>query len=120
MKSRGWLLVAGLGLLVVLFLAALPTRAYFDQRDQRRVVAAQIGSLSTQNQELDERVRQLQTPAEVERLAREQYGLVRPGEEVYSVPGLPAPAPPPPAPAPPPEPDKAWWEKALDVVTSVF
>ena len=37
------------------------------------------------------RIETLTTPEEIERLAREQYNLVHPGEEAYSV--LPAPAP---------------------------
>ena len=48
--------------------------------------------LQRENELLEQRITVLKTDAEVERIAREQYNLVRPGEEAYAV--LPAPAPP--------------------------
>ena len=46
--------------------------------------------LDQENDALASRVAALQTPEEIERVARQQYGMVRPGEQAYSV--LPAPA----------------------------
>jgi hypothetical protein len=71
--------------------------------------------LSAENAKLDQRRQQLQTDAEIERLAREQYGLVKPGEEAYAIlPPKPGPAATTaPAPAPAPAKKKAarpWWE----------
>ena len=37
----------------------------------------------------------LESPAEVERLAREEFGMVRPGETPYAVRGIKHPAVPP-------------------------
>ena len=47
--------------------------------------------LRAQNDAYEERIERLQTDEEIERLAREQYNLVFPGEEAYAV--LPAPLP---------------------------
>lgn len=54
-------------------------------------------SLQQQNAILREEMKLLQTPAYIERLAREQLGLVRPGEVAILIlrPPAPAPAPPP-------------------------
>ena len=119
-KGRGWLVVACVALVGVLFLAAFPARTYVAQQRQREAVADEVQALEGENRELEERVGELQSDAEIERLAREHYGLVRPGEEVYAVlgpPAAPAPAPPPAAPRPSP---KSWWEQALEVVAGVF
>lgn len=54
-------------------------------------------SLREQNAILREEMKLLQTPSYIERLAREQLGLVRPGEVAVLIvrPPAPAPAPPP-------------------------
>ena len=41
--------------------------------------------LNTENSRLTDQANKLHTDAEVERLAREQYDLVRPGEEAYAI-----------------------------------
>ena len=46
----------------------------------------QASLLAEQNAALDARVKELHTDAEIERLAREQYNLVKPGEEAYAKP----------------------------------
>jgi cell division protein FtsB len=107
------LVVAG-----ILFTLGTPARTWYDQRQE--IAAAREGNvvLEEQSRQLEGRAAELRTDAEVERIAREQYGLVRPGEEAFGI--LPAPGsgagqPPPPAP-PPPEP-RPWWERAWDTVT---
>ena len=98
-KQRTWLLVGGLGLIGVLFIAVFPARTYLDQHHQRQQVLAQLKATDAKNKALEKRITTLHTDAEVERLAREQYNLVLPGEEAYAI--LPAPTraatPPPPA-----------------------
>jgi hypothetical protein len=78
--------------------------------------------LGEQNEDLQQRAKRLQTDAEIERLAREQYNLVKPGEEAYAV--LPPPskagAPAADAPTPEPEDDRNLVEKAWDTVTGWF
>ena len=83
----------------VLFVGVFPTRAILDQRAELDRAEARLAVIDEQNAELEARVEALGTDAEIERLAREQYNLVFPGQEAYAI--LPAP------PAPPAVPD-AW------------
>jgi len=78
-----------LGLLVV---GVFPTRTYLDQRSDTAGAEQRLEVLQDQNEAYERRIEALQTPEAIERLAREQYSLVRPGEEAYAV--LPAPLPP--------------------------
>ncbi len=78
----------------ILFLAVFPTRTYLSQREAIRVAHERLAVLTEQSEALEERARLLQTDEEIERIAREQYNLVMPGEEAYAL--LPAPAPLPP------------------------
>jgi cell division protein FtsB len=76
----------------LLAFAVFPTRDFLAQRSDLGSTQEQLSVLREQNEALEERVEALSTPEEIERLAREQYNLVHPGEEAYSV--LPAPLPP--------------------------
>jgi cell division protein FtsB len=107
-------LLASVMLVAGLVLFGLPGRAYLSQ--QRTLTAAEVRLrvLSAENAKLDQRRQQLQTDAEIERLARQQYGLVKPGEEAYAIlPPKPAPAATSAA-APPPAKKKTsrapWWQ----------
>ncbi len=116
LRGRAGLTFAALGLVGVLGLAVFPARAYLDQRHQRATLAAEVAEVASQNQVLEDRIAELRTDAEVERLAR-QYNLVKPGEEVYFV--LPRPEPPPTTPAPPPASEhrsRSLWDR----ITSIF
>ena len=97
-----WGCVIGGVLIAVLVLFVFPTRTLLAQRHQLSVAASHLKVLDEQNAALSHRVDELHTDAEIERLAREQYHLVRPGEQAFAI--LPAPSPtttvPPPAPAP--------------------
>ncbi|MDP8975396.1 MAG: septum formation initiator family protein [Actinomycetota bacterium] len=89
---RVWPLVATVAVVGLVFLAVLPTRTYLSQRRDLANTERRLAVLSAQNQELSGRVARLNTDAEIERLAREQYNLVRPGEEAFAI--LPPPGPP--------------------------
>ncbi len=111
MRGRAGPIVAALALVGVLALAVFPAKAWLDQRQHRKALAAQLADLDERNRVLEERAAQLGTDEEIERLAR-QYNLVKPGEEAYFVLPRPAPAPveaPPPPPAPKPSP--SLWER---------
>jgi cell division protein FtsB len=79
----------------LLFLAVFPTRTYVGQRRDLEHTARRVEVLEAENKRLAARVAKLNTDEEIERLAREQYSLVRPGEEAYAI--LPAPKPADPA-----------------------
>jgi cell division protein FtsB len=119
--KRNWLIAGGVALVGVLFIAVFPARTYLDQHHQRQQAMAQLKATDAKNAALEQRVRSLNTDAEVERLAREQYNLVRPGEEAYAI--LPTRKPPP-APAPA---GKAkgtsgsnWLGRTWHSITSIF
>ena len=50
-----------------------------------------MSDLQDKNEEPSKRIHKLKKPEEIERMAREEYGMVRPGEEAYAI--LPAPTP---------------------------
>jgi cell division protein FtsB len=110
--------LVGSAFLVVVVVGVFPIRTYLDQRDEISSEEARVRVLGDENQKLASRVKELGTDAEVERLAREQYNLVRPGEQAFAI--LPGPADPEPSvvpAAPPPPPPQSLWAKAKDALT---
>ncbi len=83
------ILVTGL-LVAALVVFVFPTRTYLAQRAETQRTEHQLEVLKEQNDALSARVTALDTDAEIERLAREQFDLVRPGEQAFAI--LPAPA----------------------------
>jgi cell division protein FtsB len=77
--------LAALALVGFLFAFAYPTRTYLDQREQIRRAEERLTVLQHQTAALERDTLRLQGDAEVERIAREQYGLVRPGETPYVI-----------------------------------
>ncbi|HEY9557604.1 MAG TPA: septum formation initiator family protein, partial [Acidimicrobiales bacterium] len=76
----------------VLAVGVFPTRIFLDQRAATSEAEQRLAVLREQNGAYEDRIERLQTDDEIERIAREQYNLVFPGEEAYAV--LPAPLPP--------------------------
>jgi cell division protein FtsL len=99
-----WPFVVSIAVVGVMFLLVFPARTYVAQRRSLAAVQTKVKVLTTENTSLDQRVAALQQPTEIERLAREQYGMVKPGEEAYAI--LPTPAPPPPTPPTAPTPHR--------------
>jgi cell division protein FtsB len=109
-------------LLAVLLLTALyPIRQYLAQAANVRRLAAEHRDLEERIARLRELRDRLRTDAEVERIAREELGMVRPGEVPFVVVSPPTDAPPGTAGSPPEtprEPGRAgreppwlerWW-----------
>ena len=86
----------GLAVIGLLFVFVYPTRTYLRQRTQIRAAQQHLAQLNRDTARLDRQSRQLQTDASVERIARQRYGLVKPGETPYVI--VPT-APPTTAPA---------------------
>jgi cell division protein FtsB len=84
--------VALLALLVVaiLFLFVFPTRSYLAQRRAVQDARHDVEVIQEQNARLEEEAARLQTEEEIERLAREQFHYVHPGERAFAV--QPAPS----------------------------
>ena len=115
------LALVALASVVVLFTTVFPTRTFLAQRAAVGAAEEQLTVLSEQNRLLEQRARLLQDDAEIERLAREEYHLVRPGEKAYAL--LPPPAPPAPPPAvgiPPPSDDGNPLQRGWNWLTSRF
>jgi cell division protein FtsL len=89
----------------LLFVFVYPTRTFLDQRDETNKARAQLEVLQSENAQLVRESKRLSTDSEIERLARQKYGLVKPGQIPFVI--LPAPsetAPPPPSSSVPPAP----------------
>ncbi|MEA2011424.1 MAG: septum formation initiator family protein [Actinomycetota bacterium] len=119
-KQRwGWVLaVVLLGALALTVSGILPFRQLVSQQRQIERTQDQLSALQQENDVLSEDIEMLGTDAEIERIAREQYGLVRPGEVAYVV-VTPREAP---IVATQPDPivrsdERAWWERVWDFIT---
>ncbi len=89
----------------VLFAFVYPTRTFLDQRTDTSRARARLAVLRRENAELADEAKRLDDPAEIERVARERYGMVRRGEQRYVV----LPAPPTTTAAPPVEITGEGW-----------
>jgi cell division protein FtsB len=77
---------AALLLVIVLMTGAFsmaPLHAYLQQRSKIAELERQSRVLERANADLSQRVGQLHDPTELERLARECLGMVRPGETAF-------------------------------------
>jgi cell division protein FtsB len=67
----------------VFTLGAFPTRTLLDQRRETAVAEERLRELEASNAAAREEVEALKTDTMIEHLARKEYGLARPGEELY-------------------------------------
>jgi cell division protein FtsB len=77
--------VAALSLAVLAGLAVLPARTWLTQRQAMSDARADLARVESEVAELRADLELLQTDAEIERLAREDFDLVYPGEESYRI-----------------------------------
>ncbi len=95
-----------------------PFRQMIAQRRAVDLAQEKLAALQAENARLEESIALLDTPEEVERLAREQFGYILPGEVAYVVVGSDEPAVAGPAPAGPLEASRTnWWEPIFDFLT---
>lgn len=116
------LLVALVGILVVgVVVLSAPTQSYLDGRSRVESLAAKADALDDANATLHQRVEDLEDPTNVELLAREQQGFVRPGEVPYALVPPEVDRPRITAPRDGAEADpSAWYERAWGTVTGWF
>lgn len=125
MRRPVWLLALLVAGALVMILLGFPLRTYMSQRAALSHANATLAALSVQNKSLQNQAAQLQSPAEIQYLARADYGLVQPGQEAYAL--LPAATPttttttsPPrtthaaPSPAPDPGSSGGLWSRFLN------
>ena len=94
-----------------------PMQHYLDGRDRVELLERQLSALDDENARLQARADALQDPEQIELLAREQQGMIRPGEVPYVVvpPEVDRPRI---APAPPEDltPDRPWYLDIWDTL----
>lgn len=101
----------------------LPIRDYLERGTDVETAQIELDRLTAENATLSDDIEALYTEQEVERLAREQYGFVRPGEIGYVV--IPdesedtatAPAVPAPTVDATDDEDRSFFERIWDFVT---
>jgi cell division protein FtsB len=117
-RRAAWLLVGSVVLVGVVFVAVFPTRTYLTQRRDLAAAERRVDVLVNQNDQLAARAERLESDAEIERLARQHYNLVRPGEEAFAI---ITPPPPNPAAVERRAPSRApWWQRVLTRLTDLF
>jgi len=118
-KQRwGWVLaVVLLGALALTVSGILPFREILTQQHAIDRAEEQLAALENENATLTEDIGMLGTDEEIERIAREQYGLVRPGEVAYVVvtpeDSVVITAPQDPVVR---SDQRPWWERAWDFI----
>jgi cell division protein FtsB len=69
----------------ILFLFLLPGRTWLEQSRAMSSAQRRAQVLAQENAALSKRVTQLHSTAYIEQVARQQYGLVMPGEKAYGI-----------------------------------
>jgi cell division protein FtsL len=91
----------------------------FQLQREKATLERELDDLTIRNEQLREERRLLHTPEYIERIAREQLGLVKPDEIIVMiVPPTPTPTP---APTPPPAAgggdERPWWIRWISALT---
>lgn len=113
-----------IGLVGVLALAVVmlsgPFQSYVDGRARVESLQAKVAALDAENGSLRQRQADLEDPTNIELLAREQQGMIRPGEVPYAIVPPEVERPLITAPAPEAEADVPWHRRVWEAVTTVF
>jgi cell division protein FtsL len=104
-RNANWFLAGGLALL--LLQDVFGTHGLIAMRRAQQEAARvqkQIDQINEENRRLQERVKALKTdPQTIERIAREEMGLARPGEYIFKIPPRPGDASSPASPSTDPQ-----------------
>lgn len=84
--------VLALGAVAALFVFIYPTHALLAQRRDAADVQDRVKLLRAENEKLESEQSRLENNAEIERRARQEFNLVRPGEKAYAI--VPGTTPP--------------------------
>jgi len=86
-----WLFILAV-VVVILIWAIQPIRLWLDQREELSTKQQELTDIQSSNSALEQRAEELQTPEQIELFARQNFGLIREGEEAYAVlPAAPGP-----------------------------
>lgn len=118
-RRFGWLLVIIAVTVAVVLGGVFPFRQMIAQQSQVANTQEKLATLEEENADLAAEVAGLQTPAEIERIAREELGLVRPGETSFTVDQIPGPTSEatPPAVEPSAGENRSFFAKVWDFFT---
>ncbi len=78
------LYAAFVGLLLASYVS--PLQEIFERRAEIPVLERKLHETQVDNAARERLIGELNTPAGIERAARERYGMIRPGEKVYIIP----------------------------------
>jgi cell division protein FtsB len=112
-QRRMMMLIVLVGAAFVLF---FPAKQLVQQRQRIGSLEDRLVQLRAENDVLSEDVARLSKPDELEVLARERLGLVKPGERAYFV----EPIEPEPTASPEQAPRASWWERTWESFTSLL
>jgi cell division protein FtsB len=86
-RNLSWFLAAGLALLLLQdVFGNHGVLAMRRSQQEAREVQRQIDQMNEENRQLEDRVKALKTdPQAIERIAREEMGLARPGEYIFKI-----------------------------------
>ena len=76
------ILIVGLAIVLA---GVFPFRQMIAQERRVANTQAKLDAIVAENDHLQDQINEMQSPAELERIAREQYGMARPGETTYVV-----------------------------------
>jgi cell division protein FtsB len=109
--------LAGVLVLSVLMLSG-PAQRLLDTRERVETLAAKADALERENAMLERRMMDLEDPLNVELLAREQQGFIRPGEVPYTLvpPAVDRPRITAPRDAAAEAPPAAWYTRAWQTI----
>jgi cell division protein FtsB len=96
------------------FVVFFPARQLVAQRNDLDGLESRLAQLDAQNRRLDDQIARLQDPSQVEVLARERLGLVKPGEHAYMFVSPDASPAAPPVPAL--SPHKPFWLRVWSAI----
>jgi cell division protein FtsB len=98
------------------FILFFPARQLVEQRQRIASLEDRLVQLHTENELLEQDVKRLEDPAELEVLARERLGLVKPGERAYYVEPVEAIE----EATSRVEEGRAWWERTWEWFTALI
>ena len=100
--------------LAVMLVGLVPFKQILNQREAVSEAEDRFTALVSANEHLETEIQALETPVEIERRAREDFGLVRPGEIAYIVVPIEPEADVEPVSTEPPQ---TWFDALVDFFT---
>lgn len=79
------LLLLAVAVAAILLLFVLPGRTFLSQERSLATTQRQVNDLTAENAKLRREAKNLQSDSVIEQIAREEYGLVMPGQKAYAI-----------------------------------